>query len=194
MKPASCGPSLSECAIAQQRALDLLSQIGIIDVANIYSGDKLMPRRCRHREANAEQGPCSCEMGNLYRFTEPIVLLVIANAGEAHGYQISTEAEQLAVTHAGLDAGAIYRVLRRLETVGHVTSHWETTGEGPARRVYTLTASGVQHLAEWGDVLEGLTKSLRGLTSRCRKAISVTAPVGGTMNVHQAAGMPARAN
>jgi DNA-binding PadR family transcriptional regulator len=135
-----------------------------------------MPRRCRHQEARAGQGPCSCEMGNLYRFTEPIVMLAIANAGEAYGYQIASEAEQLAVTHAGLDAGAIYRVLRRLEVMGHVTSHWETAGEGPARRIYTLTASGVQHLAEWVGVLEGLTKSLRDLTSRCRKAASAAAP------------------
>lgn len=139
-----------------------------------------MPRRCRHRNEEDGQHPCSCEMGNIYRFAEPIVLLAIARLGEAHGYQIAQEAEQLAVTHAGLDAGAIYRVLRRLEENRHVTSHWETSGEGPARRVYVMTDSGLQHLNEWVDVLEGLTRSLYDLTSHCRKA--ATAATIQTMN------------
>jgi PadR family transcriptional regulator, regulatory protein PadR len=135
-----------------------------------------MPRRCRHQNADEVQRPCSCEMGNIYRFTEPIVLLAIAKLGEAHGYQIAQEAEQLAVTHAGLDAGAVYRALRRLEENGHAASHWETSGEGPARRVYMLTTSGLQHLNEWIDVLESLTRSLYDLTSHCRKAAAMATP------------------
>jgi PadR family transcriptional regulator, regulatory protein PadR len=144
-----------------------------------------MPRHCRHHNGEG-QHPCSCEMGNIYRFAEPIVLLAIAKLKEAHGYQISQEAEQLAVTHAGLDAGAIYRVLRRLEENGHVESRWETTGEGPARRVYTLNATGLQHLNEWVDVLEELTRSLYDLTSQCRKATVTAAPIAPTKKARAA--------
>ena len=109
-------------------------------------------------------------MGNLYRFAEPIVLLAIARMGEAHGYQIAQEAEGMAVTHAGLDSGVIYRTLRRLETAGRVSSSWDTSGGGPARRVYVLTVSGRQHLGEWAQVLGDVTASLQALARDCQKA------------------------
>jgi PadR family transcriptional regulator PadR len=126
-------------------------------------------RRC-HRRGHDGESPCSCEMGNLYRFAEPIVLLAIARLGEAHGYQIAQEAEGMAVTHAGLDSGIIYRTLRRLEVAGRVNSHWDTSGAGPARRVYVLTESGIQHLGEWAQVLAGVTTSLQALAADCEKA------------------------
>ena len=130
----------------------------------------MMPRRCCHRYGHNEEGPCSCEMGNLYRFAEPIVLLAIARMGEAHGYQIAQEAEGMAVTHAGLDSGVIYRTLRRLETAGRVSSSWDTSGGGPARRVYVLTESGRQHIGEWAQVLGDVTASLQALARDCQTA------------------------
>ena len=108
-------------------------------------------------------------MGNLYRFAEPVMLLVIARLGEAHGYQIAQEAEGMAVTHAGLDSGIIYRTLRSLEAAGRVASRWDTSGPGPARRMYVLTESGMQHLREWAQVLGDVTASLEALTRNCRR-------------------------
>ena len=125
-----------------------------------------MLRRC-HRHG---EGPCTCEMGNLYRFAEPIVLLAIAELGEVHGYQIAQRAESMAVTHAGLDSGIIYRTLRRLEANGRVRSTWDTSGAGPARRVYVVTDSGLEHLGEWAQVLHDVTASLEALTRRCSAA------------------------
>ena len=129
----------------------------------------MLRRRC-HRYGQKVQGPCSCEMGNLYRFAEPIVLLAIARMGEAHGYQIAQEAEGMAVTHAGLDSGVIYRTLRRLETAGRVSSSWDTSGGGPARRVYVLTESGRQHIGEWAQVLGDVSASLQALARDCQTA------------------------
>ncbi len=111
-------------------------------------------------------------MGNLYRFTEPIVLLVLARRGTAHGYQIAAEAEPLAVTHAGIDGAAVYRTLRRLETTGCVTSAWDTTGGGPARRVYTLTDRGLEHLGEWVEVLASISSSLNSILRESRQAVA----------------------
>jgi len=128
-----------------------------------------MPRQC-HRYGQGNGGPCSCEMGNLYRFAEPVVLLVIARLGEAYGYQIAQEAEGMAVTHAGLDSGIIYRTLRSLEATGRVASRWDTSGPGPARRVYVLTESGTQYLREWAQVLRNVTASLQALTRNCQRA------------------------
>jgi DNA-binding PadR family transcriptional regulator len=111
-------------------------------------------------------------MGNLYRFCEPIVLLTLARLGTAHGYQIAAEAEPFAVTHAGLDGAAIYRALRRLEANECVASAWDTGGGGPARRRYTLTERGWEHLGEWATVMESITSSLRSLVRETRKSLS----------------------
>lgn len=122
-------------------------------------------RAChRHRSGN---GVCSCEMGNIYRFAEPIILLSVSRLKEAYGYQIAGLAADMAVTHAGLDMGVIYRTLRRLEANGHVVSSWDIKGIGPARRVYKLTESGRGHLAEWSQVLHGLVLSLTKLQEAC---------------------------
>ena len=126
--------------------------------------------RCCHRRRGAGPGPCSCEMGNLYRYCEPIVLLTLARLGHAHGYQVAQAAEPLAVTHAGLDNTVVYQTLRRLEDSGYVISSWETGGRGPARRIYTLTDTGHEHLREWAAVLEPLAASLDRLARDCRAA------------------------
>ena len=122
----------------------------------------------RHREQLGGKA-CSCEMGNLYRFAEPIVLLVLARLGTAHGYQIAAETEPLAVTHAGLDGAAVYRALRRLETANCVASNWDTSGGGPARRLYTLTPRGWEHLGEWTEVMASSHSALSHLHKESRR-------------------------
>jgi DNA-binding PadR family transcriptional regulator len=106
-------------------------------------------------------------MGNLYRFAEPIVLLSIARMVEDYGYSIAQESERLAVTHAGLDTGVVYRTLRQLENAGNIISKWDTSGNGPARRLYRLTESGWTHLAEWSEVIGDLVSSLASLKKAC---------------------------
>jgi DNA-binding PadR family transcriptional regulator len=113
--------------------------------------------------------PCTCEMGNLYRFSEPTVLLTLSRLGAAHGYQIAREAAPLCVTHAGLDNAAVYRTLRQLEAAGCVTSRWDTRSGGPARRVYALTALGSQHLSEWMQVMQGVVGAMTELLRQGRK-------------------------
>lgn len=120
--------------------------------------------------------PCTCEMGNLYRFCEPAVLLTLSRLGAAHGYQISQEVGPLSVTHAGIDNAAVYRTLRRLEAAGCVTSQWDTGSGGPARRVYALTLTGCQHLGEWMEVMDGIVASMTGLLRECRRSLKSGSP------------------
>lgn len=138
-----------------------------------------MPRGRCHRHNHSGGTPCSCEMGNLYRFCEPIVLICLARIGAAYGYQLLAEAEQLAVTHAGLDSAVIYRVLRRLEGNGCVTSSWEESEDGPSRRVYQLTPRGQEHLAEWAVVLEAVSSSVTSLARDSRRLSPVARRVTG---------------
>jgi len=78
-------------------------------------------------------------------------LLAMLRNWNAYGYQL---AQQLA--EAGLpafDSGTVYRTLRQLERTGLVSSFWDTSESGPARRMYSLTKAGELFLSSWIDVL-----------------------------------------
>ena len=94
------------------------------------------------------------------RFVEPAVLLLLAG-GPCHGYDLK---EQLATLRGGTDADLanLYRLLRQLELEGIVRSCWDTAGNGPARRMYSLTTAGRRLLDQWaGELrrLEGTTRA-----------------------------------
>lgn len=117
-----------------------------------------MPRgKCRRHGENV---PCSCGMGNLYRFVEPVALYLLKTKGRSHGYDLVGALNDYALTDALVEPGALYRTLRRLEENGYVISAWDVSGGGPARRIYELTDDGAEHLQEWGAVLERLSQSL----------------------------------
>jgi DNA-binding PadR family transcriptional regulator len=106
-------------------------------------------------------------MGNLYRFVEPVVLLLLKKKGCSYGYDLAAEIRNCALTDAEIERAALYRVLRQLESAGNVTSHWDTETSGPARRVYQLTPKGERHLAEWSSVLDHVSKSMMRFVREC---------------------------
>lgn len=99
-------------------------------------------------------------MGNLYRFVEPVVLLLLKKKGKSYGYDLSRDLQDHALTDAEIERAALYRTLRNLEKNGNVVSDWEVEGVGPARRVYRLTPDGERHLQEWAAVLDHVAKSM----------------------------------
>lgn len=119
-----------------------------------------MPRG--HCSRHGGERPCSCAMGNLYRYVEPVILYMLAERESAHGYELAGELSSHALTDAQIDRGALYRTLQRLEANGHVESEWDTSSSGPARHVYRITDSGRAHLDEWAVVLAGLARSMEG--------------------------------
>ena len=92
-------------------------------------------------------------IGAGHRWMEPFVMVLLAG-GRTHGYAIMGELAQLGITNAAVDVGQVYRTLRDLEQAGQVESTWSTTGSGPARREYELTAAGFGALDEWAAVMK----------------------------------------
>lgn len=99
-------------------------------------------------------------MGNVYRFVEPVLLLMLRDKGKSYGYDLSTHLESYALTDGQIERAALYRTLRQLEINGYVRSSWDTDAAGPARRMYSLTKDGSRHLREWGQVLGKLGGSM----------------------------------
>ena len=112
--------------------------------------------------------PCTCGMGHLYRFVEPVLLLLLKKKRSSYGYELVSEVPAMALTDAEIEAAALYRTLRQLEKNGCVVSEWDTQHSGPARRVYALTARGEEHLEEWVDVLEHVSISMTRLVRSAR--------------------------
>jgi poly-beta-hydroxybutyrate-responsive repressor len=110
-------------------------------------------------------------MGNLYRFVEPVVLLLLKKKGHSYGYDLAGDLQEHALTDAEIERGALYRTLRQLEMNGNVASEWDTETGGPARRVYRLTAAGEQHLEEWITVLDHVSKSMARFVREGRKSL-----------------------
>lgn len=126
-----------------------------------------MPRK--ECERHGKNFPCSCGMGNLYRFVEPLVLLQLKKKGHAYGYDLCAELQDHALTDTAIEKAALYRTLRQLEANGNVKSEWETNKAGPARRVYKLTKPGELHLVEWAAVLEHLSQSMTSFVCDVRE-------------------------
>jgi PadR family transcriptional regulator, regulatory protein PadR len=131
--------------------------------------EEYVPRRICERHGKGY--PCTCAMGNLYRFVEPVVLLLLKKKGRSYGYDLATDLHKHALTDAEIEKAALYRTLRQLEMNGNVCSEWETEGSGPARRVYSLTASGERHLEEWASVLDHVSKSMARFVKDARKTL-----------------------
>ena len=117
-----------------------------------------MPRRTCPR--HGAEHPCTCAMGNLYRFVEPVLLFLLKKKGRSYGYELATELREHALTDATIEGAALYKTLRQLEQNGCVTSEWDVTGNGPAKRVYRLTPHGEEHLVEWISVLDHVARSM----------------------------------
>jgi poly-beta-hydroxybutyrate-responsive repressor len=62
----------------------------------------------------------------------------------SHGYDLIENLKEFNLTE--VDPSVVYRNLRQMEEWGLVTSHWDTEGSGPSRRVYKITPQGKEFL------------------------------------------------
>ncbi len=77
-------------------------------------------------------------------------LLAFLRRWNAYGYQLVQELAKAGLPH--FDSTTVYRTLRQLERAGLVSSFWDTSESGPARRMYSLTKAGEVSLNLWLDL------------------------------------------
>ena len=88
-------------------------------------------------------------------------LLAMLRGWNGYGYQLAQRLKECGLPM--FDQGTVYRTLRKLEESGLVSSFWDTSASGPARRMYSFTQSGEIFLAGWLDALERYQSFLRTL-------------------------------
>jgi PadR family transcriptional regulator PadR len=84
-------------------------------------------------------------------FVLPFILLLLSKVS-LHGYELSQKLE--AFGFKTLDQGNLYRLLRQLEKDKFLSSEWDTTGSGPAKRRYSITKAGITYLEGSANQLE----------------------------------------
>ena len=90
-------------------------------------------------------------------FMIPIMLLHLRD-WNSHGYELMEKIMQFGVE--SVDQGNFYRLLRQLEKDALVTSEWDVTSAGPAKRIYSITEAGENYLEMWAGSLGYYQKML----------------------------------
>jgi PadR family transcriptional regulator, regulatory protein PadR len=99
----------------------------------------------------------SLNLGTPKNFLIPIMLLHLRD-WNSHGYELMEKITQFGIQ--SVDQGNFYRILRQLEKDELVTSVWDTTAGGPAKRIYSITGVGEEYLEMWAGSLSHYQKML----------------------------------
>ena len=84
--------------------------------------------------------------GHVRSFVQPRLLFLLAQK-PAHGYELMERLNE--GEGAAIDPALLYRTLHRFQADGMVSSTWDTETSGPARRIYQITAEGLEYLHAW---------------------------------------------
>jgi PadR family transcriptional regulator PadR len=96
-------------------------------------------------------------------YLKPCLLLLLAE-GPSHGYELLEQVRRLGIQ--GAEPGGLYRYLRSMEKDELVSSWWEPSQAGPARRTYILTDAGREALRASVDSLRDVRRLLVDLVDR----------------------------
>ncbi len=80
------------------------------------------------------------------------VLLLMLRQWSSYGYELMEKMSTFGL--AAMNPGTFYRTLRQMEKDGMVSSNWDTSEGGPARRVYSITDAGEAYLNYWAQSLD----------------------------------------
>lgn len=90
---------------------------------------------------------------------QPCLLLALRQQ-PSYGYELLEKIIEFGFLDGPADPGMVYRHLRKLEADGFVSSTWDTSGNGPARRYYQITSEGEELLRDWIPFMERNVQSL----------------------------------
>ena len=109
---------------------------------------------------------CSCQGGNLDKFIQPHILLILSG-NPMYGLEIINELEKknMFIGHRP-DPTGVYRYLKKMEDDGQLESQMKADMPGErAKKVYSVTDLGRQCLASWAVALGQYSVDIIGLVS-----------------------------
>lgn len=73
-----------------------------------------------------------------------LIVLLIIKKDDQYGYSLVQNISR----HMSIAEGTVYPLLRRLVKNGELTTYYQLSTEGPARKYYRITDQGIQRLAD----------------------------------------------
>ena len=139
-----------------------------------------------HPKSDNEMNECAVLGKSLSRLTQPSILTVLAaHDGPLHGYAIIQEMAQGPMSGGNApDPTGIYRILKQMENNGLITSAWDTSESGPAKRCYELTDEGRACLRRWIDSLACYKASIEELRVLASCALGIEVPEQPVCHAH----------
>ena len=97
--------------------------------------------------------------------TLDLLILKAVSLGPLHGYGVLLRIQQLSRDVLGIEQGALYPALARLERQGLLVGSWGMSENNRRARFYTLTRQGrtrlQQETAQWGRLAAAMSAALR---------------------------------
>lgn len=117
---------------------------------------------------------CVCAGTSLDRMLRPAILTVLCDCPRGlHGYGIEQRLEEFQFCRrSSPDFTGLYRLLKKMEVEGLLRSAKSPSDNGPAKRVYVLTARGKQCLTRWRISLLDYRDMLDDLLMHIRSTLS----------------------
>ena len=102
-------------------------------------------RKPNQKPTNSASGNSKPE-GRPTNWLVPVMLLSLRE-WNSYGYELMERTA--AFWDEAINSGTMYRTLRQMEKNGDIESTWETSENGPARRMYSITDAGEAYLELW---------------------------------------------
>ena len=121
---------------------------------------------------------CPCKGLTLAKLLRPAIMTILVH-GAIHGYRVIEGVAASPVMQGSTpDPAGVYRTLRAMEHEGLVRSTWNTSGQGPAKRTYRLTAAGRTCLRRWVGTLETYRDAVGELLRSAKAALRTSRGIG----------------
>ena len=118
---------------------------------------------------------CPCQGKNLDKLLQPLILCILLEGGDMHGFAILKEIGRVPRFEDKIpDAAGVYRYLKKMESSGLLTSKWELDQEDDSekpKRVFSITSQGKGCLANWAMALTDYQKYIGELIEKINKSI-----------------------
>jgi PadR family transcriptional regulator PadR len=102
---------------------------------------------------------------DLMRGTLDLLILKVLSWGALHGYDISKRIQRQTKAEIGVEEGALYPALRRMEERNWLASEWGLSSNNREVKFYRLTGEGKRQLreqsAQWDRYVKAMDRVLK---------------------------------
>ena len=114
---------------------------------------------------------CACTGIFLERFIQPSILMHLYSEN-LHGFSILKKLKESdIIDYSGIDPTGLYRMLKKMEKSGLLSSEWDIEGSSKPRRVYSITDEGRACLSYWEKTLIEYADTISNLSMAVSRSL-----------------------